>query len=97
MKYFNQKVTILSNCSSQGLMHSFVRHHNQWINFIPNLNTFFNRFPNEVIDVLKEIQQISGRLNQRKYLKKLYNLLEEVINKSTNPSGKRFYVHFSDL
>ena len=97
LKYLNDTITILLNCCSQGLMHSFVRHYDQWINFIPELNNFLNRLPADVFVVLKEIQQVSSELkkeDRRKKLKKLYDLLEYIIDRGTSPFGKRFNVHF---
>ena len=97
-EYFTHTSVILANKSTQGLLHSFVRHHNEWQDVIPGLSDLQNQFPSEISKVLLEIKEAPFEsISDRQTMEKLHFKLNDAIIKAPTSSGNKFYIYVSYL
>ena len=89
--YFNYTNVILFNRQTQGLMHSFARHNDQWEEFIPELNVLTRRLHHDVVIALQKIKDEMQENSENMQVR--YVELENAIESSPNPLGNNFYYH----
>lgn len=88
---FGYTGAILTNDAFQGLMHTFIRHWDQWLKYIPSLSHLMEKLPEHIRQLLQKVRDA----NNKKDSGNAINKLNESINNLQNETyvGKYFQLN----